>query len=368
MGENEKYLTDFAPGNGPEDEARWALLSVYADGEATPDETRQVESLLRSDTAWKREYDLLRLASSFARTEPELAPPAELRDRIFAATISRPTLRRRFATAWADFAASLTPRYALAGGFAGAALLTVALWPHNHKVEAPQQAAQAAPPSPQIAAPSASTPKIAPEVINAARTAAKIAASVPETAKKTPAQPIIKTEGTTAEAKTSETKKARTLAAASVAAGTKIAASARPVKHSAAPRPSALTKAPQIPAPVDPDTPVVIAASYVPRPDMNINNQRPAPIARAPRPDSEMGDGVAESSAPTKPVRTAEADAPAGPQRWVGKIKPSVLDNARQMTPGFMRRQRQASNSGYNDLIISSMKQNQMQVAVEGRF
>ena len=90
MGDYEKLDTDFLPFHAVEDDSLWELLSVYADGEATPQEAAQIETLLRSDPALKREFNFMRMASAFVSAEPEIAPPAALRDRIFAATLARP--------------------------------------------------------------------------------------------------------------------------------------------------------------------------------------------------------------------------------------------------------------------------------------
>src|SRR5579871_1774569 len=89
------------------DDALWELLSVYADGEATSEETERVEALLRSDPAYAREFDFLRLTSVSARSYVEVDPPAALRDAIFAATIRKQTFATRMALAWENFRRSL---------------------------------------------------------------------------------------------------------------------------------------------------------------------------------------------------------------------------------------------------------------------
>ena len=357
MGDYEKLPTDFMLENAPEDDSLWELLSVYADGEATPAEAAQIESLLRSDSALKREFDFMRLASSFVAAEPEIAPPAELRDRIFAATVARPTLRRQLARAWADFAASLTPRYALAGGLAGIALLTFALRPHNNnQADAPQIAKVTQAETKQVAA-------VAPPVTSA-KTAneptimekVKVAATTPslKDAEKTlPKSPVTMAEGKNMAKSAASLKPKTTLATNRV--------------KSAAPKHPAMVKAPQTPSPVETNEPIIADASYSRKPDMDRNNQRPASVANAPDSAAPPDDRTAETSAPTKPVTVALADAPRKPQRYEGHII-SPPDNARQMTPSFMRQQIQAHNAGYGDLAISSIRHNQIRLGTELRF
>src|SRR5579871_4299303 len=64
---------------GPEghedDEAIWRLLSVYADGEATPEEAAHVEALLRADPARCQDLAFLRMTAANARSLPEVEPP-----------------------------------------------------------------------------------------------------------------------------------------------------------------------------------------------------------------------------------------------------------------------------------------------------
>ena len=363
MGDYERINTDFMPQNAAENDSLWELLSVYADGEATPAEAAQIEALLRSDSALKRELDFMRLASSFAASEPEIAPPAELRDLIFAATVARPTFRRRLATAWTNAAASLLPRYALAGGLAGAALLTVALWPHNNgKPTAPKIATQPTTALNQIAKilPLTETePKISvrPTGIELANAAPKASDAKPTAPAPIETKPMI--------VATAETKTTPRIADANTAPKTNVISisSTHPKK---AQKHSTIVKTPQTPAPAESSEPTTIA--YSPRPDMDRNNQRPTTTAEAPDKDLSLPDDkTAETPAPQRPLTIASVNTAPKTERHEGRYL-GPPDNARQMTPSFMRQQRQASNAGYNDQAINSIKQNQIRLGTVWRF
>src|SRR5947207_8638400 len=103
--------TKDVPPIGPDadDDALWELLSVYADGEATPEEAARVEAMLRADPAWARRLDFVRLTADSVHSLPEVEPPAALRESIFVATSRRRSLANRLAAAWGDFRRSLAP-------------------------------------------------------------------------------------------------------------------------------------------------------------------------------------------------------------------------------------------------------------------
>src|SRR5579883_1539721 len=114
-----------------EDEALWELLSVYADGEASPEEAARAESLLRSDAAVAQKFEFLQWASRAAQSVDEVEPPASLRESILATTSHRPTLARRLAAAWSEMRAG-AGRYALpVGALAAASVLAVVFWPRS---------------------------------------------------------------------------------------------------------------------------------------------------------------------------------------------------------------------------------------------
>jgi hypothetical protein len=113
-----------------EDERLWDLLSAYADGETTPEESALVEAHLRSDAAYARDFAFLQAASRQVMLAGEVEPPTHLRDAIFAATIHKPTFARRLAAAWGDFRTVLSPRYAYpAGALAAGVFAAFLLWP-----------------------------------------------------------------------------------------------------------------------------------------------------------------------------------------------------------------------------------------------
>lgn len=114
------------------DNVLWELLNVYADGEATPEEAARVEELLRSDPAYARQFEFVRMASDSAKSYVEIEPPAALCDTILAATVRKQTFATRLAFGWHSFRRSLAPRYAVPlAGAAAAVLVAVLLWPHN---------------------------------------------------------------------------------------------------------------------------------------------------------------------------------------------------------------------------------------------
>ena len=359
MGDYEKMDKDFMLQDALEDDSLWELLNVYADGEATPAEAAQIEALLRSDAAMKQDFDLLRFASTSLRAQPEMEPPTRLREAIYAATVSCPTLRRRLATVWADLALSRTPRYALAGGLAAAALAAVTFWPHADPTRpangtAPLRVAAVPPimnPLNHVLPPVAplksvtETPAKA-SAPTASKPAEKAAAPKPDATRIAKAEPTALKPAEKAAVKTSPPKKL----------------------DRAAPQGSASST--QAPAPIE--TPVMVASTYSPNPDMNRNNMRPASLRTAAEHDSPLPDDekIAPTEAPAankmdktnKPIRVATK-----PERWEGHYIGPPPD-ARQFTPSYMRQQRQASNSGYNDLTLTSIRAKQISLGVEGRF
>lgn len=112
-----------------EDERLWDLLSAYADGETTPEESALVEAHLRSDAAYARDFAFLQGASRHVMLMGEVEPPTALRDAIFAATIHKPTFARRLAAAWGNFQTAINPRYAYpAGALAAGVCAAFLLW------------------------------------------------------------------------------------------------------------------------------------------------------------------------------------------------------------------------------------------------
>lgn len=104
----------------------WDLLSVYADGEATPHEAEMVEAHIAVCASCASDLEFLRSTSVSLRDVPEVEPPAMLRQAILAATVNRPTWQDRLAAAARRTFAPAPLRYgALAAAGAAAALTFV---------------------------------------------------------------------------------------------------------------------------------------------------------------------------------------------------------------------------------------------------
>ena len=111
------------------DDLMWELLSLYADGEASPDEAAQVERMLRHDAEYARAYSFMRQTSSVVRAIVEVEPPAFLREAILAKTSHRLTFAQRLSAGFDALRAQLAPahtgRWALAGGSLAACALLI---------------------------------------------------------------------------------------------------------------------------------------------------------------------------------------------------------------------------------------------------
>ncbi len=117
----------------PDDEQLWELLSLYVDGEADPAQAALVEKMLKSDPAYARDFEFLMQTSKAVHTWEEVAPPAGLREAVYAKTVQRPTFVGWLRAAWTGAMQPATGRYATIGGaFAMAALLAVIAWPRLH--------------------------------------------------------------------------------------------------------------------------------------------------------------------------------------------------------------------------------------------
>ena len=114
-----------------DDERMWELLSLYADGEAAPDEAAQVEQMLRHDAEYARMYTFLRESGNAVRGIVEVEPPAYLRNAILAKTTQRVTVTRRLALAWDALRGRLAApvgRLSLAGGGLAACALLIGVY------------------------------------------------------------------------------------------------------------------------------------------------------------------------------------------------------------------------------------------------
>src|SRR5262245_62144351 len=110
-----------------EDDPLWTLLSVYADGEATPEEAAQVEALLRSDPAYARDLSFLQMSAKTVQTLGEVEPPVSLRDSILDATSRRKSVTQRVLAWCGSLAHSLTAPTTMRAAFATAAAAVLLL-------------------------------------------------------------------------------------------------------------------------------------------------------------------------------------------------------------------------------------------------
>lgn len=107
-------------------EQMWDLLSVYADGECTPDECAVVERHIAICSVCAGHLAILRqMAAALVDTE-EVTPPPGLRDAILAATIHRPSWSRRLRDALSAWMPS-SPVRAVAAA-AAAAVIAMAVF------------------------------------------------------------------------------------------------------------------------------------------------------------------------------------------------------------------------------------------------
>lgn len=136
------------------DEQLWDLLSLYVDGEADPAQAAIVEQMLSSDPAYRRDFDFLMQTSKTMHRVEEVAPPAGLRDAIYAATVRRPTLAGRLHAAWKRTSSPGFIRFATIGGACAVAILgAVIVRPHLNSVhpDGPGAATVATAPRPHTA-------------------------------------------------------------------------------------------------------------------------------------------------------------------------------------------------------------------------
>ncbi len=106
----------------------WDLLSVYADGEADANETAIVEEHIACCTTCARDLEFMQGTSAAVQAETQVAPPAAMRQAILNATIYKPTMQERFASAIRRSFSQSPVRYgALATAGAAAALTLTAI-------------------------------------------------------------------------------------------------------------------------------------------------------------------------------------------------------------------------------------------------
>ncbi len=113
----------------------WDLLSAYADGETNAHETEVVEAHIAVCSDCARDLQFMQGTQHALQAIPEVEPPISLRSAILAATVNRPSLTERFATAVRRGLAPAPVRYgALAAAGAAAALTAVTIREGNNPV------------------------------------------------------------------------------------------------------------------------------------------------------------------------------------------------------------------------------------------
>ncbi len=102
-------------------EAVWDLLSLYADGEATGDETAMVESHIAVCVGCSRDLQFMQSTQVSFSTLPAVAPPPTLRAAILAATVDRQRVQHPLSALIQRMLAPAPARYgfAIAAGVAG---------------------------------------------------------------------------------------------------------------------------------------------------------------------------------------------------------------------------------------------------------
>jgi hypothetical protein len=142
----------------------WDLLSAYADGETDAHETTVVEAHIAACADCARDLQFMQGTQVALHSLPDVEPPISLRSAILAATINRPTLTERFATAVRRGLAPTPVRYgALAAAGAAAALTAVTLRDQTSPVDyvRPRPTVVAtAPTAPEAATPDSGGPSV----------------------------------------------------------------------------------------------------------------------------------------------------------------------------------------------------------------
>jgi hypothetical protein len=115
------------------------LLSVYVDGEATPDEAALIEAHLDTCKDCASHLAFLRATNFVMAGVPEVAPDAALFARIASATYAKPTLREQIAEKVGAWLRPMPVRYALGSAMAAAiaAIIVVPRFLSNEPVVGP---------------------------------------------------------------------------------------------------------------------------------------------------------------------------------------------------------------------------------------
>lgn len=138
----------------------WDLLSIFADGEACPEEAEIVESHVAVCDACRRDLEFMQGTSVALHQTAEVLPPASLRETILAATVNRRSLSERIADMILNRLSPAPVRYGALAAAGAAAAFAFATLRSNTGMEAaaPQanSAVVAGIPTPSAAAPTIS--------------------------------------------------------------------------------------------------------------------------------------------------------------------------------------------------------------------
>jgi hypothetical protein len=365
---NQPFLPQGSVMREDNDDALWQLLSVYLDGETTPEETAQVEAMLRDDPAYARDFAFLKMASVSVQSLPEVEPPAFLRDSIFAATSHRPTFARRVAAALLGCRQALVPaivRYALpTGAVAAAAILAVVFWQRNATAPGPHVPAgtsvplvKASPPPRPVPA----NPEPAPEIPN-------------DLPRRSEGPNILRRMAAAAQALDVKVKAPAAAPEPTERRGNRLIANAV-VTPKRDPAKSAKVVPPLHPAvqpqPQDSGTQVVFAKL----PMMDDINQRPVlTMANAGLDTPEVRTADTESPTSTQPAAASNSaistDAVTPPRRrWIRHLAiPQPPNSNLLLTSADMRRERNAEMLGYSPDVVENIHRREAGVSIGGRF
>ena len=393
-----------APQSEDADDLMWELLSLYVDGEASPDEAAQVEQMLRHDAEYARAYSFLNQTGHAVRAIVEVEPPAFLRDAILAKTSHRLTFAKRLSAAMTTLRTQLAlppmGRLALAGGSLAACALLVGVWtarsanngnsaPVVAEAALPSNTSVAAAPAPSVSSssvaknveanPETKTPRESVVVPSVPNNKSAIAKMTPAPAKTSPIklnvdltllrpEPSLAGWSATTENKTktpiASSPKTSEATSGTWSSGKQIARNMPPRKWS---------QSPGNPAGVGDSN--VATQNVSPMMDDNFQHRQPPMMLASMRTDDDLdkkdvvtsnGDG----NATTTSAGSADTDAP--PKGTiVGKLQLSKLPpGARHLqTMADIQRLQEARNMGYTATVMEGMQRRDTDLSViSGKF
>jgi hypothetical protein len=168
----------------------WDLLSLYADGEASPVERDLVERHVDRCESCALDLQFLREAATVLARTPLVSPPPDLKQAILASTVFRPTWQERLRLA---FTTTVTPRrLQLAGSVAALAIVGVFLF--RELVPSLPGAGSATVFSSPVTPPVAGGPKLSEEAVRSIRSGRPSSAEMPATPKRASDDELVSAE------------------------------------------------------------------------------------------------------------------------------------------------------------------------------